>query len=170
MKEKKPVNDEIRVSRVKVVGEDGKVIGEMSLEEAKKVAEEKEKDLMLVMSQGDFWVVKLIDYGKYLYEEKKKEKRRKQKTKEVVVKTIRISFGMSDHDLEIRKNQAKKFFEEECHLKILLPLRGRENIHEQLANEKLLYFIESLKEFYTSEKWPVKIGNSFVVTLIPKKK
>jgi translation initiation factor IF-3 len=144
------VNNQIRAREVRVIDVDGKQIGVMSLEEALQLAKERNLDLVQVTQKVQPPVCKIIDRGKYLYQLQKKEKKIKKKSSQV--KGIRLSFKISDHDLETKVKQAEKFLKEGDKIKVELILRGREKGLEDFAREKIQKFVEILKE-----KVPIKI-------------
>ncbi len=152
MKEKKKaLNEQIRARNVQVVTDEGENLGEMSLSEAKNIAAEQWLDLMEISRQRDFSIVKILDYWKFLYRQKKQEQKQKQKWKAPDMKTIRITFKIWDHDLQIRKKQAEKFAAWWHPLKVSLMLRWRENHYADLALEKIESFVASLSEIYKLE-------------------
>lgn len=166
MKEKRrPLNDEIRARKVQLITDEGENLWEMSFSEAKVKSAENQLDLMEIWKKWDLSIVKLLDYWKYLYRQKKQEQKNKQKWKAPDLKTIRITFKIWDHDLEIRRKQAEKFWAWWHPLKVTLMLRWRENHYSDLASEKINKFIESLSETYKVE-WQVrKNWNTFIAML-----
>ena len=113
--------------------------------------------------------MKILDYGKFLYRQKKQEQKQKQKGKTPELKTLRITFKIGEHDLEVRKKQAEKFAEDGHPLKISLMLRGRENHYASLAQEKMESFVKSLEEIYKLEGTIRQMGNTFHAMLKPIK-
>lgn len=166
MKEKrKALNDEIRAHKVQVITDQGENLGEMSFNEAKALAWEKGLDLMEIWKNWDLSIIKMLDYWKYLYRQKKNEQKQKQKWKTPDLKTLRITFKIWDHDLAIRKKQALKFANANHPLKVTLMLRWRENHYADLASEKINSFVESLSEVYKLE-WQIrKNWNTFIAML-----
>jgi len=149
---KKPlVNERIRARQVRLVDKSGKHIGIMGLEEALKLAKERGLDLVQVTKKVFPPVCKILDYGKYLYRQKKKEKLGKSK-RTGEIKGIRLSFGISSHDLETRINQAEKFLEKGYKVRIEMRLRGRQRALSDFAKAKIEKFLEILKE-----KVPIKV-------------
>jgi len=148
---KKPlVNNRIRAGEVRLIDETGKQIGVISLAEALHMAEERNLDLIQVTKRVEPPVCKLGDYGKYLYQEEKREKStRKQRTGEV--KGIRLGFNISSHDLETKVNLAEKFLKKGDRIRIELRLVGREKALPGFAREKVEKFIEIL-----GNKLPIK--------------
>lgn len=170
MKEKKKLlNDEIRASKVQVITDEGENLGEMSLSSAKTMAREQELDLMEIWRNWDISIVKMLDYWKYLYRQKKQEQKQKQKWKAPDLKTIRITFKIWEHDLEIRKKQAEKFWKDLHPLKVTLMLKWRENQYADLAGDKITNFVNSLSEIYKLEGQVKKAWNTFVAMLKPIK-
>jgi translation initiation factor IF-3 len=137
----------------------------MPLSEAKALAKEKELDLMEIWKNWDVSIVKMLDYWKYLYRQKKQANKQKVQSKTPDLKTIRITFKIGDHDLEIRKKQAEKFWAAHHPLKVTLMLKWRENHYVDLASEKMNSFVESISEIYKLE-WEVrKNWNTFIAML-----
>ncbi|PZM85031.1 translation initiation factor IF-3 [Candidatus Gracilibacteria bacterium] len=170
LKEKKKLlNDEIRATKVQLISEDGENLGNMSLDEARSKANSLGLDMMEIGRKDDLSIVKLLDYGKFLYKQKKQDQKNKQKGKAPDLKTIRITFKIGEHDLEIRKNQAEKFAKGGHPLKITLMLRGRENQYENIAKEKMDSFITRIEEFYKLDGAVKKTGNTFTAMLKPNK-
>lgn len=169
MKEAKRIlNDEIKASNVRLIDEEGEVLGEMSLVEAKAKAKETGLDLMQLGKDGDFTIVKLLDFGKFLYRQKKQDQKNKQKGKAPDLKTIKITFKIGDHDLEVKKNQAEKFAADGHPLKIVLVLKGRENHYEDIARQKIESFVTMLEGFYKIDKKLARAGSNFIVMMLPK--
>ena len=148
---KKPlINNQIRAREVRVIDETGNQLGVMIIQEALRLASERNLDLIQVTEKVEPPVCKIIDYGKYLYQLKKREKSLKQKGGEV--KGIRLSFGISQHDLEIRAQQAKKFLDKGNKIRIEMILRGREKGLSDFAKGKIGQFLEILNKLI-----PIKI-------------
>ena len=170
MKEKKRLlNDQIKAHKIQLITDDGENLGEMTLDEAKVKAKSEELDLMEMWKTGNVTIVKLLDYGKFLYRQKKQEQKNKQKGKAPDLKTIRITFKIGDHDLEIRRKQAEKFAKGGHPLKVNLMLRGRENQYSEIAADKMKSFVESLDELYKLDGQLKKSGNTFNAMLKVKK-
>lgn len=170
MREKrKPLNDEIRARKVQIITDEWDNLWEMSMDEAREKAKSLWLDLMEIWKNWDLSIVKMLDYGKFLYKQKKQEQKNKQKWKAPDLKNIRITFKIGDHDLEIRRKQAEKFGQLWHPLKVSLMLRWRENHYEGIASEKINSFVASLEEVYKLE-WQVKKNwNTFLAMLKPIK-
>ncbi len=169
MKEnKRPLNDEIKASKIKLITDEGEVLWEMSLADAKQKARESALDLMQLGREWELTIVKLLDYGKFLYKQKKQDQKNKQKGKAPDLKTIKITFKIWDHDLEVKKNQAEKFAKDGHPLKAMLVLRWRENHYEDIAKQKMETFVAMLEDFYKIDKKLVRAWSNFIVMLLPK--
>jgi translation initiation factor IF-3 len=134
------INNQIRAKDVRVIDEKGGQLGVMPLENALTLAREKGLDLIQVTEKLDPPVCKIEDYGKYCYRLQKKEKPQKNKGGEM--KGVRLTFGISEHDLGIRAKLAEKFLKEGDAVRIEMKLRGREKAHFDFAREKIQKLIE----------------------------
>ncbi len=143
------VNNQIRVPQVRLIDENGKQLGIVSLEEALRLARERNLDLIQVTEKVDPPVCKIMEYGKYLYWLQKKEKGVKRG---VEIKGIRLGFNISLHDLETRANQAEGFLKKGDRVKVEMILKGREKALSDFAKGKIHQFIEILEK-----KIPIKI-------------
>lgn len=143
MQQKPPVNKQIRAGEVRLIDETGKQVGVVTLEKALQLAESSGLDLIQVTEKVEPPVCKIMDYGKYIYQLGKKEKQEKPKGGQL--KGIRLSFGISQHDLEIRTRQAAKFLKESNKVRIEMRLKGREKAMGDFAKEKINKFLEILK-------------------------
>ncbi|NDK09935.1 translation initiation factor IF-3 [Candidatus Gracilibacteria bacterium] len=166
---KKRLNTDIRAELVQVITDDGENLGEMTLSDALTQAKSQELDLMEIGQKDNVVLVKMLDYGKYLYRQKKLEQKQKQKGKAPDLKTIRITFKIGEHDLDVKRKQAEKFAADGHPLKVSLMLRGRENHYGDLAGTKMESFIESLTDIYKADAPVKRTGNTFNVMLKPKK-
>lgn len=171
MKEKRRIlNDDIRATNVQLINDEWENLGTMTLSEAKAKARWLELDLMLMWRGQDVTIIKMLDYGKFLYRQKKQEQKNKQAWKAPDLKTVRITFKIGDHDLEIRRKQAEKFAAGGHPLKVSLMLRWRENRYGNLAAEKIEFFVKQLEEIYRLE-WTIKRSwNMFTAMMKPKNK
>lgn len=143
---KKPlVNNKIRSKEIRLIDEAGKQLGILELEKALQMAWERGFDLVQVTEKIEPPVCKLMDYGKYLYRLEKKEKSVKHH-RVGELKGIRLTFGISEHDLITRVNQAKKFLKQDDKVRVEMRLRGRERAHQDFAREKIKKFLEILEE------------------------
>lgn len=149
---KKPlVNNQIRASQVRVVDETGKQLGILPISQALRLSQERNLDLIQVTEKVDPPVCKIMDYGKYLYSLEKKEKKSHQQ-KGGEMKGIRLTFGISPHDLEIRVRLAEKFLKEGDKVRVEMILRGREKALGNFAKNKINQFLEMLEKLI-----PIKV-------------
>lgn len=132
---------------MRVVDETGKQLGVMGLEQALRTAYERNLDLIQVTEKVEPPVCKIMDYGKYVYQERKKEKSATKKQKISTLKEIRLGFNISQHDMEIRARQAEKFLKDGDKVRINIILRGREKALGNFAKEKVNKFLEILQGF-----------------------
>ena len=143
MNRKPLVNNRIRAREVRLIDENGKQIGILELRKALQTAWERNLDLVQMTEKVEPPVCKIMEYGKYLYQQEKKEREAKKKTRGEL-KGIRLSFNISQHDLETRVNQAEKFLRQGNKVRIELRLRGREKALADFAKEKMNKFLEIL--------------------------
>lgn len=108
-------------------------------------------DLVEISPNAEPPVCKIIDHGKYKYREQKKEQKKSQKSHQPELKTLKLSFSISDHDMEVRAKSAKKFLSRGDRVRIVLPLRGRENALQDTARKKMKKFVEMVKEMEDAE-------------------
>lgn len=137
------INNFIRAKEVRVISDTGEQLGIMNIFEAIDLAKSKGLDLIQVTEKVEPPVCRIANHGKYLYQQQKKEKKI-AKPKGGELKEIRLTFGISPHDMEIRAKQSKKFLEEGNKIKINMNLRGREKAMGQFASEKVKIFLEKL--------------------------
>ena len=126
------INEEIRDKELRIIDQDGQMIGIMSREEALKMAEERELDLVLISPNAVPPVARIMDYGKFRYDSKKREKEAKKKQKTMEVKEMRLSTFIEEHDIQVKANTAMKFLNDGDKVKVSLRFRGRELGHTAL--------------------------------------
>jgi len=142
LKKKPAVNNQIRAREVRLIDDANNQVGVVPLQEALQLARERNLDLIQITERVDPPVCKILDYGKYTYQQQKKEKKVQKSTE---VKGIRLRFNISPHDLETRARQAEKFLKKGDMVRIDMILRGREKRLASFAKEKIDQFIEILK-------------------------
>ena len=140
------INEQIRDREVRLIGEDGEQLGIMSAREALKIAQEAELDLVKIAPAAKPPVCKIIDYGKFRYEQSRKEKEAKKKQKTVEIKEVRLSPNIDTNDLNTKVNNARKFISKGNKVKITLRFRGREMAHVQQSRHILDDFAELLAD------------------------
>ncbi len=162
------INEEIRDKEVRVITDDGEQLGIMSPAEALKIAEERELDLVKIAPQAQPPVCKIINYGKYRFEQTKREKEAKKNQRVIEIKEIRLSLNIDTHDFETKVNHAKKFLAQGNKVKVSIRFRGREMAHTELGLVPMQRFAEALSENANVEK-PAKVeGRSMLMFLAPK--
>ena len=163
------INEQIRDKEVRVVGEDGAQLGIMSTKEAQKLADEAGLDLVKIAPTAKPPVCKIVDYGKYRYEQARREKEAKKKQKTVEVKEIRLSPNIDTNDLNTKMNAARKFLSKGDKVKVTLRFRGREMAH--MANSKHILddFADNLSDVAVLEKAPKVEGRSMTMFLTEKR-
>ncbi len=168
IKQELSINEEIVAKEVKVIDENGEQLGIMSVEEAQKIADEKQLDLVEVAPGSDPVVCKIMDYGKYKYEQTRKEKESKKKQKVVEIKEIRLSSTIDTHDFEFKSKNARKFLEDGNKVKATIKFKGREVNNTTFGANVLNKFAESLEDVGTVDKAPKLEGRSMMLMINPK--
>ncbi|MGL5716670.1 MAG: translation initiation factor IF-3 [Paraclostridium sp.] len=163
------MNDEIRDKELRILSETGEQLGIMSAKEAQMLANSKNLDLVKISPNANPPVCKLMDYGKFKYEQARKEKESKKKQKTITVKEVRLRPGIEANDLNTKANNAIKFLKKGDKVKVELRFRGRELGHKDLGKKVMLDFIDLIKEFGEPTKAPTFEGNNMVVMIDPKK-
>ena len=162
------INEQIRAKEVQVIDGEGKKVGPISLNEALDMAEELKMDLVLVSPNMDVPVCKIMNYGKYKFEQSKREKEAKKKQKTFELKEIRITPNIEQHDFEFKAKNARKFIEDGNKVKITVKFRGRELNYVKLGEETLNKFIEELSDISSPEKKPILEGKNMFIILAKK--
>ena len=168
IKQDLPINEQIRAREVQIIDDEGKKVGPISLNDALDMAYEKKLDLVLVAPNNDVPICKLMNYGKYKFEQAKREKEAKKKQKTFELKEIRITPNIEEHDFDFKCKNAKKFIEDGNKVKVTVRFRGRELNYVKLGEEVLNKFIEELSEIATPEKTPILEGKNMFIILAKK--
>ena len=163
------INEQIRDKEVRVIGEDGQQLGIMSAKEAQALADEAGLDLIKIAPTAKPPVCKITDYGKYRYEQARKEKEAKKKQKVIEVKEIRLSPNIDTNDLNTKSNSARKFLTKGDKVKVSLRFRGREMAHMNSSKHILDDFAESLSDIAVIDKAPKVEGRSMTMYLTEKR-
>ena len=168
IKQELPINGQIREKEVQVIDENGAKVGVLPIEKALGLAEEKDLDLVLVAPNATPVVCKIMNYGKYKFEQAKKEKESRKNQKAVEVKEIRVSSNIGEHDFNFKSKNARSFLESGNKVKFTLRFRGRE-LNNVKAGELILNkFAESLEDIATVEKRPFLEGKTMFIILTKK--
>lgn len=163
------INEEIRVTKVRLVGEN--VETEVySIEEALRIAKEQELDLVEISPNADPPVCRIVDYQKFLYEKKKKDKELKAKSKKAEMKEIRFGPNTDEHDFEFKSKHAEKFLQEGSKVKAYVQFRGRSIVFSDRGEVLLMRFAQRLEEVGLPEAMPKLEGKKMHIILTPKSK
>ncbi len=163
------MNGEIRDREIRVISETGEMLGVMSPKEAMRLAEEADLDLVKISPNAVPPVCKIMDYGKFKFEQAKKEKENRRNQKVVEIKEVQLSMTIDVGDLNVKAKQATKFLGEGNKVKVSIRLRGRQMAHANLGRDVMNNFFEGLKEIAVIEK-PINMeGRNIIMILAPKK-
>ena len=163
------INERIRFPKIRVIDTDGEQLGILSPQEALRTAIEKELDLVLVSDKADPPVCRIMDYGKYKFEQEKKAREAKKKQHTSEVKEVKMRYKIEDHDYRVRINQAQRFLKSGDKVKATVMFRGREIQHTDLAEDLLKRMATDLQEVAEVQQAPKKEGRSMMMLLSPKK-
>lgn len=163
-----PINRQIREKEVQVIDENGEKVGVLSINDAIERAEEKDLDLVLVAPNATPAVCKIMNYGKYKFEQAKKEKESRKNQKAVEIKEIRVTPNIGNHDFEFKSRNARSFLESGNKVRFTLRFRGRELNNLKAGEEILNRFIEDLADISTVEKKPLLEGKTMFIILSKK--
>jgi translation initiation factor IF-3 len=163
------VNEQIRDKEVRLIDSDGSMLGIVSAKEAQKIANSKNLDLVKIAPQANPPVCKILDYGKYLFEQSKREKEARKRQKTINIKEVWMKPQIEDHDFDFKTKHAIRFLKDGDKVKVGVRFRGREMQHASLTKELLLKFAEVTREYGDIEKQPKLEGRNMVLILVPKK-
>ena len=162
------INSEIRARDVRVISPEGEQLGVMSTRDAMQVATERELDLVEVAPNARPPVCRIMDYGKYRYEQTKQKKEAKKRQKVVTVKEVRMTPKIDDHDFQVKAKNAERFLADGNKVKVSVRFRGREVVHSNLAREMLLGMAEQISQVGSIERKPLMEGRQMIMILAPK--
>ena len=168
IKQELPINEQIRAKDVQVIDETGEKKGIMNINDALDLAYDKKMDLVLVSPNLDIPVCKIMNYGKYKFEQSKKEKEAKKKQKISELKEIRITPNIEQHDFEFKAKNIRKFIEEGNKVKITVRFRGRELNYAKAGENLLNKFAEELSDIATPDKKAKLEGKNMFIILSKK--
>ena len=167
-KQELQINEQIRDKELRVIDSDGTQLVIMSLRQAMEIAEKKNLDLVKIAPQANPPVCKIIDYGKFRFEQAKREKEARKNQRVVEIKEVRLSLNIDTHDFETKKNHALRFISEGNKVKASIRFRGREMGHPELGLEIMRRFADAMSEVANVEK-PAKLeGRTMLMFLAPK--
>jgi translation initiation factor IF-3 len=163
------INEAIRVPQVRLVGEDGEQIGIKPTPEALQYAYDRGLDLVEVAAQADPPVARVMDYGKYKYEQEQKAKLARKHQTQINVKEIKLRPKIGTHDYETKKGHVVRFLNQRAKVKVTIMFRGRENLHPERGRDLLLRLADEVKEIGVVESPPLLDGRNMVMLLGPGK-
>jgi len=162
------INDAIRDKEVRVIGSDGAQLGIMPGKDALKMAEDQDLDLVKIAPQASPPVCRIMDYGKFRFEQSKREKEARKHQHVVEIKEIRLSSGIDVHDFEFKLRNGIKFLKAGNKVKVSVRFHGRQLVHTDLGQKQLLKFADGCEEFAAVEKPPVLEGRRMAMFLAPR--
>jgi translation initiation factor IF-3 len=163
------INEQIRVPRVRLVGEDGEQIGIKDTKEALEYAYSKNLDLVEVAKEADPPVARVMDYGKWRYEQEQRAKQARKHQSTINIKEIKLRPKIGDHDYETKKGHVVRFLNQRAKVKVTIMFRGRENLHPERGRMLLDRLAEDVKELGLVEQQPTIDGRNMVMVLGPTK-
>lgn len=162
------INEEIRAREVRVIGSDGEQLGIMSGRDAQQLAYEKHLDLVEIAPTAKPPVCRIMDYGKYRYEQQKREKESRKKQKTFDIKEVKLRPGIEEHDFNVKFKNAVRFLEDGDKVKVTIMFRGRELSHPELGEVLLNKMAAQLKETAVVERQPKLEGKNMIMIVAPK--
>lgn len=162
------INEEIRAREVRVIGSDVEQLGIMSGREAQQLAYEKHLDLVEIAPTAKPPVCRIMDYGKYRYEQQKREKESRKKQKTFDIKEVKLRPGIEEHDFNVKFKNAVRFLEDGDKVKVTIMFRGRELSHPELGEVLLNKMAAQLKEMAVVERQPKLEGKNMIMIVAPK--
>lgn len=161
------VNRQIRVPKVRLIDQDGNQVGVVNLQEAQKMAEDAGLDLVEVVPTSTPPVCKIIDYGKFSYDQSKKKKQSKKATHQIKVKEIKLKVNIADHDFETKLRHARGFIEEGNKVRITCVFRGREMARPEIGEELIERMCKGLEDIATAEAPAKRMGRTLSTVIAP---
>ncbi len=162
------INEEIRDREVRVIDQNGEQLGIMLTRAALELAEDRQLDLVKIAPNAKPPVCKLMDYGKYRFEQSKREREMRKNQKVIDIKEVRLSATIEDHDVEVKFKAATKFLQDGDKVKVTIRFRGRQISHSEIGLEVMKDFAERLKDIAVVERRPLTEGRNMTMVLAPK--
>ena len=162
------INEEIRDREVRVVDQNGEQLGVMPTRQALELAEEKQLDLVKIAPQARPPVCKLMDYGKYRFEQSKREREIRKNQKVITIKEVRLSATIEDHDIDVKFKNAVKFLHDGDKVKVTIRFRGRQITHSEIGMDVMKDFAERIKEYGVVERRPLIEGRNMTMIIAPR--
>ncbi len=163
------MNREINFPKVRLVGSEGEQLGIMSSREALSIAEEQDLDLVLISPNAEPPVCKVMDYGKFKFDQAKKLKEQRKAQKIVEIKEVQLSMTIDTHDVEVKAKAAKKFLGNGDKVKVSIRMRGRQQARPEIGVNIMNSFVEMMEGICTVEKAPEVMGRNIFMILAPAK-
>ena len=163
------INERIRYPKIRAIDTDGTQLGIIAPQEALRIAEEKELDLVLVSDKADPPVCRIMDYGKYKFEQEKKAREARKKQHTADVKEVKMRYKIDDHDYQVRVNAARRFLKSGDKVKATITFRGREIQHANLAEDLLKRMAKDLQDVAEVQQAPKREGRNMIMLLSSKK-
>ena len=163
------INEEIRDHEVRLIGPDGEQLGVMPTRQAMDIAEEKELDLVKIAPTAKPPVCKLMDYGKFRYEQSKRDKEARKNQKVITVKEMRLSPTIEEHDTQVRVRDCIKFLQDGNKIKVSIRFRGRMVTHSDIGLQVMNSFFDQVKDYAVMDRAPATEGRTMTMMLSPKK-
>lgn len=157
------------IPEVRLIGHDGSQVGIVPLQQAQDMAREKDLDLVEISPTANPPVCKIMDYGKYVFQQKKKQNEAKKKQKVIVVKEVQFRPRIDEHDFDFKKNNVARFLQHGDKVKAIIRFRGREMTHMELGRAVLDRLLVEVKEFGVAEQAPDVQGNRMAIVIAPNK-
>ena len=162
------INEEIRDREVRLIDQNGEMLGVMLTRQALEIAEERQLDLVKIAPQAKPPVCKLMDYGKYRFEQSKREREIRKNQKVITVKEVRLSATIEDHDVEVKFRNAVKFLQDGDKVKVNIRFRGRQITHSEIGLKVMKDFAERIKDYAIIERQPMLEGRNMIMILAPR--
>ena len=163
------VNDNIKFSKVRLIDAEGNMVGVVPIDDALKAADEADLDLVCISANPDNPVCRIMDYGKYLFEQSKREKEAKKKQKETELKEVGMKLTTDTHDIEVKQKMVIRFLKNGDRVKVKIRFRGREMAYQQQGYQVMEKFMEGIAEYGQVDKEPKVEGRDMVMFVVPKK-
>lgn len=164
------INEQIRAKQVRLIDQNQEQLGIVDIKTAQRLAHEADLDLVQISNKGDVCVCKIMNYGKYLYEQQKKQKENRQNQKQIVVKEVRVSPTIDVGDYQTKLNQARKFLAKGNKVQFSLRFKGRMITHSELGKQTLDRIIEDLGDEVVVEQQPKLEGRRMFLVVSPNTK
>lgn len=162
------INDEIRAREVRLIDDEGNQSGILSIRDAQRIAFEKQLDLVEVAPNAKPPVCRLMDYGKFRYEQSKREKEARKNQKVTDIKEVRMTPNIDEHDFQVKVRSVQKFLADGDKVKVVVRFRGRQIVHANLGEQRLLELSEIVNEYGSIERRPKVEGRNLIMILAPK--